>query len=91
MLFACSKSNFNHNEQEKYSVNINQVEQRDAIEEVTVELMDFIANKYYNFKKKRIIKVYLKKISSNYYEYQLFSKYFYDCIAENFKQATQFE
>lgn len=89
-LFACGKLNFNHNEQEKYSANISQVEQRDAIEEVTIELMNFIANKYYDFKKKRIIKVYLNKISSNY-DYQLFSKYFYDCIAENFKQATQFE
>ena len=90
MLFACGKLNFNHNEQEKHSANINQVEQRDAIEETTIELMGFIANRYYDFKKKRMIKVYLNKISSNC-DYQLFSKYFYDCIAENFKEAAQFE
>lgn len=87
-LFSCTAlNNVNHITSNNVT---NRVEQKDAIEEIAFKLKSFIANKYYDFDKKRIISVFLKRVSSNYYEEPLFSGYIYDCIAKKLKEAAQF-
>ena len=89
ILTSCNTSSgVGQNLSEKHA---SQTEHLDPIEDILFQLKSFVANKYYNYENKKIIKIFLKEISSNYREEPLFSRYLYDMISKDINDSVQFE
>lgn len=89
MLFSCNTSNGVNKRISKNSAS--QTDQIDPIENIIFKLKSFIANKYYNYENKKIIKVFLKEIRSNDPEKLLFPRYMHHTISKNINDSIQFE
>ncbi|MEA3466501.1 MAG: hypothetical protein U9R29_10925 [Thermodesulfobacteriota bacterium] len=86
MLVSCVPANNNVVVKKKIDV----LKKTDAIAEISLRLKQFVAEKYFDYKLKKIIKISFKK-TNNTYDDQLFPQYIDDYIAREFESANQFE